>query len=378
MNIRSILESSGQKNLDEHQSKQLFKTYQIPVVEEHLVTTEDQAVTAARALGYPVVLKGMDPSWQHKTEAGLVCLNLKDAVAVQDAVRHIQKIAGSELDGIVVQPLLSGHRELMAGLFRDPHFGPVVLLGLGGTLAEALNDVAMAIAPLQMEDALAMIRRLKAQKLLSPFRGEDEVDHEVLAQVLLALSRMAEEHPEISEIDINPLKVSPKGGICAVDGLVVIRPSRLRPPPSLRISPETIGRIFYPRSIAFVGASAQIGKWGHMLPVNTIGGGYEGDVYLVNPKGGRILGRTVYTSIEEIPGQVDLAVVTIPAAAVPALIPQLQNKNIRQMRVVQPSPFAASGWRCHAVTLAGYDGSQRNGYIVRVLHTSPLPVTRYP
>ncbi len=342
MNIQSILKSSGQGTLDEHQSKQLFKAYQIPVVEEHLVTTEDQAVSAAGKLGYPAVLKGIGPAWQHKTEAGLVWLNLKDAGAVQNAVRHIQKIAGSELDGIVVQPLLTGQRELMAGLFRDPHFGPVVLFGVGGTLAEALDDVAMAVAPLQRGDALAMIRHLKAQKLLSPFRGEEEVDTEALVQVLLALSRMAEERPEISEVDINPLKVSPEGSICAVDGLVVLRSHESIQLTSHPISPETIGRIFYPRSIVFIGASAKIGKWGHMLPVNTIGGGYEGDVYLVNPKGGQMLGRTAHTSLEEIPDHVDLAVVTIPAKAVPDLIPQLQKKNIRQMVLIS-SGFSETG-----------------------------------
>jgi len=342
LNIQSILGASDHKTLDEHQSKQLFKAFHIPVIEEHLVTTEDQAVSAAQNLGYPVVLKGICPECQHKTDTGLVCLNLNDAGAVQNAVRQMQTMAKSELDGMLVQPQMTGQRELMVGLFKDPHFGPVVLVGLGGTLAEALDDVALAVAPLQHKDALEMVLQLKAQKLLSSFRGEEKVDLAALIQVLLSLSRMVEEHPEIAEVDINPLKVSPSGSICAVDGLVVLRSTSEKPIPTQRISPETIGRLFYPRSIVFIGASAQIGKWGHMLPVNTIGGGFEGDVYLVNHNGGSMLGRTAYTSVEQIPGQVDLAVVTVPAQAVPDLIPQLQSKNIRQVVLVS-SGFSETG-----------------------------------
>jgi acyl-CoA synthetase (NDP forming) len=329
-------------SLNEVQSKQLFKAYNIPVVEERWVLNGDEAVHAARALGYPVVLKGTGAAWQHKTEADLVCLNLKDARAVRKAAHHINDMAGTELEGMVVQPHLSGRRELMAGLFRDPHFGPVMLFGLGGTLAEALDDVTMTIAPLSRQDALGMIDRLKAQKLLGRFRGEEKVDVEALVQVLLGLSSMAQDHPEIAEVDINPLKISPAGKVCAVDGLVVCRPVDALPSSSLRVSPETIGRLFHPRSIAFVGASSQIGKWGYMLAVNTIGGGFKGDIYLVNSKGGLIFGQTVYRSLEEVPGKIDLAVVSIPARLVPDLIPQLRSNDIRYMVLIS-SGFSETG-----------------------------------
>ncbi len=363
MNIHSILESSVHQTLDEHLSKQLFKTYRIPVVEEHLVTTEEQAIRAARKLGYPVVVKGMGPAWQHKTEAGLVCLNLKDDRAVEKAVRHIRNTAKTELEGMLVQPHLSGQRELLAGLFRDPHFGPVVILGLGGILTEALEDVAMAVAPLQRQDALSMIGRLKAQKLLHAFRGEDAVDREALVQVLLNLSRMAEAHPRIAEVDINPLKISPSDTVCAVDGLVVLKSADEELSTPHRVTPEEIGRLFYPRSIAFVGASSRIGKWGHMLPVNTIGGGFKGEIFLVNPKGGRILGRNVYPSLESIPEKVDLAVVTIPAKAVPDLIPQLQSKNIRQMILIS-SGFSETGPEGRALEERVVSAARQAGILV--------------
>ncbi len=363
MTIQSIPGASEHKTLDEHQSKQLLKTYQIPVVEEHLVDTEDQAALAARQLGYPVVLKGIGPAWQHKTEAGLVCLNLKDDGDVQRAVRHIKTIAGTDLDGILVQPYLSGQRELMAGIFRDPHFGPVVLLGLGGILAEALDDVAMAVAPLHRQDAIEMISRLKAQKLLACFRGEEKVDLEGLIQVLLGLSRMAVEHSVIAEVDINPLKISPSGRICAVDGLVILASADGPPDPIQKVPPETIGHLFYPKSIAFIGASSQIGKWGHMLPANTIGGGFKGDIFLVNSKGGEMLGRTAFTSIEEVPCDVDLAVVTVPARSVPDLIPQLQTKNVGHMVLIS-SGFSETGPEGKALEERVVSAARQSGILI--------------
>lgn len=342
MNTIPASSVTAQRILDDFQSRQLFKAYHIPMVEERWVSSDEEAAKAARAMGYPVVLKGSGAAWPHKTEAGLVCLNLKGAEAVRKAVRHIQRKAAKDLEGMVVQPHLTGQRELMAGLFRDPQFGPVILFGLGGTLAEAIDDVTMGIAPLSREDAVAMISRLKAQKLLSQFRGEEKVDLEALAGVLLGLSRMAEEHPEIAEVDINPLKVLPSGEICAVDKLIVFRPTDDPTHPCHPVPPQAIGRLFHPKSIAIIGASSKIGKWGYMLSVNTIGGGFRGEIYLVNSKGGRIFGRPAYKSLEDIPGRIDLAVVTIPARWVLELIPQLQSSGVRYMVLIS-SGFSEAG-----------------------------------
>ena len=145
----------------------------------------------------------------------------------------------------------------------------------------------------------------------------------------MGLSRIAVALPQISEIDINPLLASSDGRLWAVDALMVsgskTDEERPLPPP---VSPDAIGAIFYPKSIAFVGASAQMGKWGHMLMANTISGGYEGKVFLVNPKTDTIARRKTYPSVCDIDDPIDLAVVTIPAAGVLNLIPQLEQKGI--------------------------------------------------
>jgi acyl-CoA synthetase (NDP forming) len=168
------------------------------------------------------------------------------------------------------------------------------------------------------------------------------VDEKVLTETLMGLSRIGEECSDVIEIDINPLIITPEGKPVAVDALVVKgTPTTAKTfiPP---VEAADIAPLFYPRSVAFVGASGRMGKWGYTLLTNTIGGGYNGEIYLVNPKGGTIAGRPVYQSVADIPGPVDVAVVSIPAKAVPALIPEFKKKKIANMLLIA-SGFAETG-----------------------------------
>ena len=146
----------------------------------------------------------------------------------------------------------------------------------------------------------------------------------------------------IAEIDINPLLVNPEGNVSAVDALVVIGKEKIKDQYLPPINPDSIGALFYPKSVAFVGASAQMGKWGHMLSTNTISGGFEGEIYLVNPKGGTIANHQVYRSVVDIPEKVDIAVVTIPASMVMDLIPPFKEKGISKMLLIT-SGFGETG-----------------------------------
>ncbi len=328
--------------LNEHQAKQLLKSYHLPVVEEIVAANATQAAAAARSMGFPVVLKALGAEFQHKTERGLVHLDLQNAKAVMSAAARIRRETGGELEGFLVQPHVRGRREWMAGLFRDPQFGPVVLIGLGGVLAEALDDVSLGIAPLTRVQARRMLDHLRSRRLLDAFRGEVAVDRDTLIDVLMGLSALAMDRPDVREVDINPLLATSDGRLVAVDALVIRqhRPNPEEFPPP--VAPEEIGRLFHPRSIAFVGASAQLGKWGFMLPVNTLGGGYAGKIFLVNPRGGTMAGREVYPDLAAIPDPVDLVVVTIPARAVQGLIPQCKACGIRYMLLIT-SGFGESG-----------------------------------
>jgi acyl-CoA synthetase (NDP forming) len=333
----------GEKTaLNEKASKDLLKTYGIPVVEEIVCPSGEEAVEAAGILGYPVVLKGMGPTLLHKTERGLVRLNLKSSQEILDAARGISANAAEELEAFLVQPMVDGNRELTAGMFRDEQFGPVVMFGLGGIFAEALSDVSFRIAPLTESDAGEMLAEIRSSAILGAVRGESPIDRSRLVAILTGLSRMALECPEIAEVDINPIRVTSDGRLWAVDALVV-KAAPQAPRSCLQpVDPDSLGNFFHPKSIAFVGASGQIGKWGHMLPVLTKDGGYAGDIYMVNPKGGVIVGEKAYPAIADLPEKVHLAVVTVPAARVLDLIPQLREKGIRNMLLIS-SGFGETG-----------------------------------
>jgi acyl-CoA synthetase (NDP forming) len=326
---------SGRSTLSEHESKQILKSYGIPVVQETVAATEDEAMTAAREIGFPLVVKGLGSRLAHKTERDLVHTHMKSMTEVQSAVHRIQRNGGNDLEGFLVQPHIEGKREWIAGLSHDDQFGPVIMFGAGGILTEAISDVTFRLAPLSPGDAQQMIDEIKSSSLLKDFRGEKSIDRSQIVQVLTGLSTLAEEHPEIIEVDINPLIATPAGDIIAVDALVVAgSPPKTAASPRSVSPPEALRPFFYPESIAFIGASSIMGKWGHMLVANTKSGGYAGKIYLVNPKGGKIVGQEAYRSVADIPAPVDLAIVTIPAEHVIHLIPQLKAKGIRHMLLI--------------------------------------------
>ena len=182
--------------------------------------TADNAAVAAEEMGFPVVVKLCGEAIAHKTERGLVRLSLTSANDVRAAATDLLG-AATESDGdveLLVSTMVRGDRELIAGLVRDPQFGPCVMLGVGGVLAEAVADVAFRLAPLERLDAHELIDDLGSQTLLGPFRGQPAVDRDALADTLCALGDLAGD-PAIASIDLNPLIVV-EGQPMAVDALV--------------------------------------------------------------------------------------------------------------------------------------------------------------
>ncbi len=341
--IGKILKSGmeqGRTNLNEDQAKELFRMLDFPVVREEKIAVKDRNIqmekvlAAGKRMGYPLVVKGIGQEVLHKTEAGLVITNIDNPNRLEQAVQTILERGGDALDTLLFQPMIRGSREFVAGMFRDAQFGPVIMFGLGGVLTEALEDVVFRIAPLSDADMEDMLDSLTAGKLLGPFRGEARVDRNALKSVLKGISDLVCAYPEIREIDINPLIVRPDGMPVAVDGLIVLEKEGPAKPRLPGIDLKALNACFYPESIAFVGASASPGKWGHMLPTNTFARDYDGKVYLVNPKGGKIMGRKVYKSLGRIRDNVDLAVVTVPAARVMDLIPEMAEKNVKGMLLI--------------------------------------------
>lgn len=212
----------GQRSLSEHDSKCVLGVYGVPVVGEELVQEVSQAVAAAERLGYPVVVKACSGRLMHKSDQGLVMLNLNDASDVELAVAEIRNtIDSTQLDGFLVQRMIRGKREVIIGGSRDTLFGPCVMLGLGGILVEAVADVAFRLAPVSQCDAMEMINELRAQRIFDEFRGEPAADREALGRVLMAVGQILIDHPRISQVDVNPLIFSGAQPV-AVDALVAL------------------------------------------------------------------------------------------------------------------------------------------------------------
>lgn len=216
-------EAPSRRTLSEAASKELLANHRVPFASEHVVATAADARDAADALGFPVVVKLNGDRIAHKTERGLVRLNLVDADAVDAAAAELLAAATPD-DGevtLLVAPMLRATRELIAGLSDDEQFGMTVLLGVGGVLAEAIADVTMRLVPIQRADAEDMLDDLATQRLLGEFRGEPAVDREAVVDVLLALSAVSQAHPEVVSVDVNPLLIV-DGRPVAVDALVEV------------------------------------------------------------------------------------------------------------------------------------------------------------
>ncbi|MCH9049780.1 MAG: acetate--CoA ligase family protein [Proteobacteria bacterium] len=208
------------KALSEFDSKRLLAAYGVPVTKEELASTAADAVKAARALGYPVVMKACGPEITHKTEHGLVEIGIGDDERVASAFAELTARAGGRCD-ILVQEMIAGRRELMFGMIRDPLYGPCVTFGLGGIFTEILDDVACRIAPFGRADAEAMLDEIRGNAILGAVRGMAAVDRAALCDALTGLARLALAHDEIKEIDVNPVIIADTRPI-AVDALVVL------------------------------------------------------------------------------------------------------------------------------------------------------------
>jgi len=220
---RMVKSNRGQfpKNLSEFESSRLLADYGIPTAKGILARNWDEVRRAAEEIGYPVVLKVCSPEISHKTESGLVAVDLRNEADLKLAFQQIGGSSPVKEGGLLVQEMIKGGRELVIGMIRDPQFGPCVMFGLGGILTEILGDVTFRPAPLSEADAGEMLREIKGQKILGAIRGMPAVDTDLLIQCLMAVGRIGLEREEIQAIDINPLIIQGRSPV-AVDALVVL------------------------------------------------------------------------------------------------------------------------------------------------------------
>ena len=207
--------------LTTEETRALLTAMKLPVVEGHLATTAENAVAIADDIGFPVAVKLASRTILHKTEVGGVHLNLADKQAVRAAFDAIRTRLGQEkkldaMEGVLVQPMVSEGVEVMAGMTRDPLFGPLIAFGLGGIHVEILGDVQFRVAPLTDHDANEMVKGIKGHRLLQGYRGTAAADMKALEEILLRISRLVETIPEISQLDMNPVFALAQGRGCRI------------------------------------------------------------------------------------------------------------------------------------------------------------------
>lgn len=224
---RVIQEANQEKrNLFEHECMALLKEYGVSVPRHALVKTESEAMRAAEEIGYPVVLKVVSREILHKSDVGGVKVNLKTADELRSGFEAIRQsiakhVPGAIVEGMLVMENVSPGVECIVGMTRDPQFGAAMMFGLGGIFVEVMEDVSLCLLPVSKEEAIDMIHSIKGYRLLSGYRGGEPCDIDAIADVILNVSRLVEDHPEIKEIDINPLFAYPRS-VLPVDARILI------------------------------------------------------------------------------------------------------------------------------------------------------------
>jgi len=225
----SIVEKAraeGRTLLTEIEAKQMLEEAGVPVSPARLAKTRDEAVAVASEMGFPIVLKIVSPQITHKSDVGGVALGLVSAAEVGDAFDRVvasakQHAPEATIEGVAVQRMERQGTEVIVGVTKDPQFGPVLMFGLGGVLVEVLKDVAFRVIPINERDARQVIREIKGYPLLEGYRGIEAADIGKLQELLLQVSSFIEAHPEVAELDLNPV-FAYGDGVIAVDARVVI------------------------------------------------------------------------------------------------------------------------------------------------------------
>ena len=322
--------------LSEFASKEILARHGLPILQERVVNNSSEVGGVLANMSLPVVAKLCGPSIAHKTERGLVKLNLQTTDDVCKAVDDLLA-AAVPADGaveVLIAPMVKSSREFIAGVVRDAQFGANVMLGVGGVLAEAIADVVFRPVPLSAHDAHEMVSELRSQKLLGEFRGEPAVSVDALVRVILALSTVSTERSDIASIDLNPLLVTNTGEVVAVDALVEIEDASTTPTnhniASAVLDDEHFRALFEPKGVVVTGASSHPGKFGFVSVHNILASGYAGAVFGTNLSQEEVLGIQTVASLDDVPkDSADLVFVCTPSSANPEILRACARRGIK-------------------------------------------------
>ena len=226
--MHQIIEKAKKEKrpLLETEAKELLREYGIPVPDFKLIKSEDEITGLAKEINFPIVMKIVSPDIIHKSDAGGVKVGVKDEeeaiAAYQEIISKAKKYnKEARIEGVIVYPMVPQGTEIIIGMMKDPHFGPVAMFGLGGIFVEVLKDVSFRIIPLEERDAREMITEIKGYEILKGVRGEGPKDIKAIKILLMKVSKLTMENPEINEIDLNPIFVFEKG-LQVVDARMIL------------------------------------------------------------------------------------------------------------------------------------------------------------
>lgn len=340
--FRQVVDQASRENrvyLMEHEVKAILEGQDISTTKSLVARSEDDAVKLFRSISPPVALKILSPDVIHKSDAGGVKLNLQNEDQVREAYRQIiNSFSDKTVTGISVQEMAKPGVEVIIGVTLDPTFGPVMMFGLGGIFVEILKDVSFRSIPLSEDDAEDMIEEIRGYALLKGYRGPT-ADVPALRDLLLKLSDLVMENPEIKEMDLNPVFVYPQG-YKVVDARIIIGEPTERA--SRALPKQDLHDLFYPKSIAVIGASGTRGKLGWNVFTNLVCHNFEGKLYPINPKAEEIHGIKAYPRISDVPEPVDVAIILVSASVTPDVVKECCDCGIKYI-VVESAGFAEMG-----------------------------------
>jgi len=325
--------------LSEPEGYEFLKKAGVPVPEYAVAKNRAMAEEYAQVTGFPLVMKILSPQVIHKTDAGGVITGIMNSTEAGEAFDRIirtvsDRVPTPGIEGVIIERQMPQGLELIIGGKKDPAFGKIITFGFGGIYVELFRDFAIRVLPVGPEEIRGMVRELPGSGLITGYRNNPPLDEKALLDTISSISRLFFTSPEIEEFDINPL-ILYRDGIIAVDARVYITDETDNPvcEESDAVSPD----IFYPGSIAVIGASSDPTKIGYAVLRNLLS--FPGIIYPVNPRHQTLLGMKTYPSVPALPGPVDLAVITIPAPAVRGVVDDLGNKGVKLVIVV------SSGYR---------------------------------
>jgi 3-hydroxypropionyl-CoA synthetase (ADP-forming) len=327
------------KVITEEESKNILKRYGISVPPYALVNSADEAVKAAKKIGFPLVMKVVSPQILHKTDVGGVKVGIDNVQDVKktfnDMFGRLSKKKGVHVKGILLEKMVPKGVELIVGIQNDSQFGPVIMTGMGGIMTEVMKDVAFRMLPITTSDAKSMLNELKGSKLLKGFRGSEPIDLNMVAKMLVQIGKLGTENADfINSIDFNPVVVYPKSHYVVDAKIILNKEMKKNSISKEKPNKDNMETFFTPKSVALVGASSTKGKIGNSILDSLVNYNFKGKVYPINPKADKIFGQKCYPSVSAIPGKVDLVVVSVDLSVTAPVLEDCAKKGVHSIVIV--------------------------------------------